>query len=180
MAGRPRKSDITITNRAETARNSFAAIARDNPALARRLKSGNPFASGSKSVPLAEPQRWHTYIANTDTDPRAFHEMRYNGWIPLEESDLACPVEESGFAKATDGSLRSPDGKSMIFKMDIAQYRQLERMKTENNLRGIGSRKQTQSQMAEAAGSQLGDEAGSYINNLDGEVIDRITGGETA
>ena len=175
MAGRPRKSNINVTNRAETARNSFAAIARDNPALARRLQ-GSPFASGSKEIPLAEPQRWHTYIANTDSDPRAFHKMRYNGWVPLEEGDLACPVEESGFQKMPDGSLRSPDGKDMVFKMDIDHYRALEQAKTASNMRGIGSRSKTQAEMAEHAGSNLGDEAGSYINSLDGQVIDRITG----
>lgn len=176
MAGRPRKSNITITNRAETVKNAFAAVARDNPALARRLKSGNPFASGSKDIPLAEPERWQTYIANTDSDPRAFHKMRYNGWVPLEEGDLACPIEESGYQKHTDGSLRSPDGKDMVFKMDIQSYRMLEQAKTESNLRGIGSRSKTQSEMAEHAGAHLGDEAGSYINSLDGQVIDRITG----
>jgi hypothetical protein len=177
---RPRKSQITATPRVEAVKSSFAALARENPALARRLASGNPFASGSKEIPLLEPKRWHTYIANIDADPRAFHKMKANGWLPLEEADLACPVEESGFEKKPDGSLRSPDGKDMVFKMDIQHYRMLERIKTENNMRGIGSRAKTQSEMAEAAGSQLGDEAGSYINSLDGQVIDRITGGDAA
>jgi len=175
-----RKSQITVTNRAETAKTSFAALARENPALARRLKSGNPFASGSKDIPLAEKEKWHTYIANTDSDARAFHKMKANGWVPLEESDLACPVDESGFTKMPDGSLRSPDGKDMVFKMAIEHYRVLEAMKTERNMQGIGSSKKMKEQMADAAGHSLGDEAGSYINSLDGNVIDRITGGEPA
>lgn len=177
---RPRKSDITITSRAEGAKNRFAELARTNPALARRLKSGNPFATGSREIPMAEPGRWHTYIANADADARAFHKMKAGGWVPLEEADLACPIEESGFQKMPDGSLRSPDGKDMVFKMAMEDYRLLVRMKTEANMAGIGSQSKIRSDMAEAAGSQLGDEAGSYINSLDGQVIDRITGGDAA
>lgn len=180
MAGRPRKSQITVTPRAEQAKNSFVALARENPALARRLQSGNPYASGSKDIPLKEPHRWQTRIASTETDPRRFHRLKHNGWIPLAEDDLGCPVEESGFVKAPDGSLRSPDGKEMVFKMDKAHFRVLEQMKTERNMQGIGSSKKMKEQMADAAGSQLGDEAGSYINSLSGEVIDKITGGDAA
>jgi hypothetical protein len=106
--------------------------------------------------------------------------MKANGWIPLEEADLACPIEESGFIKATDGSLKSPDGKDMVFKMDQVHYRQLEAAKTAHNLRGIGSQTKTKSDMAEAAAGTLGSEAADYIHGLDGQVVDRITGGDAA
>lgn len=178
--GRPRKTDITVTPRVEVSKDAMAALARENPALARRLQGGNPFASGSRDIPLKEPQRWHTYIANTDGDSRQFYKMRSNGWVPLEEGDLACPIEESGFVKAPDGSLRSPDGKDMVFKMDRSHYRILEMRKNQANLAGIGSQSKTQYEMATAAGKAMGDEAGTFINSLEGSVIDSITGGDAA
>ena len=174
------KSQITVTSRAEQQKNRIAAITRENPALARRLASGNPFANGSKEIPLREPEKWHTYLANNEADSRAFYKMKYNGWIPLTEDDLACPLEESGFVKAPDGSLRSPDNKDMLFKMDVNAYRTLEAMKTAANSRGIGSASQVKSDMADAAGRELGDEAGSFIHGLDGKVIDTITGGDAS
>lgn len=170
----PRKSKITVTSRADTAKTR-------NAALARRLASGNPFAAGTKSIPLKEPHRWHTYIANTYVDDSAFYEMRRNGWEPLLPEDLGCPIEESGFTVSVDGHLvRGPRGQEMIFKMDADDYRLLERAKTERNMASIGSRSKTKNEMANAAGKQLGDEAGSFINGLQGEVIDRITGGDAA
>lgn len=180
MAGRPRKTTIAVTSRLDQVKTDITALARENPALARRLASGNPHASGNRAIPLREPSRWQTRIASVEYDARRFYTLRNNGWIPLLEEDLACPVEESGFVKMPDGSLRRHDGKEMVFKMDSAHYRMLMDRKTAANMRGIGSSRKMKEQMAEAAGSKLGDEAGTYINSLDGEVIDRITGGDAA
>ena len=166
-----RKSQITVTSRAKTR----------NAALARRLASGNIHTGGARSLPLKEPERWHTYVANTYVNDSAFYEMREKGWIPLEPADLNCTVEESGFTLSPDGYLvRGPQGREMVFKMDKADYRLLEQAKTAANMRGIGSATKAKADIAEAAGSQLGDEAGSYINSLDGQVIDMITGGDAA
>lgn len=168
-----RKSQITVTDRAELAKNR-ATLAARNPALARRL-AGNPFGSGSKAIPMKEQGRWHTYIANTYVDESAFLRMKENGWVPVTEDDLACTVEESGFRKSTDGYLvRGPQGQEMLWKMDAEDYRLLQDAKTQANLKGIGSRKKIQADMAEAASGQLGDEAAEYINNLPGQVVDTI------
>jgi hypothetical protein len=169
-----RKSQITVTNRAETAKTR-------NVALARRLASGNVQGGGTRALPLKEPQRWHTYIANTYLNESEFYDMKQKGWEPLAPEDLGCKVEDSGFTLSTDGYLvRGVQGKEMVFKMDKADYDLLVTAKTSQNLRGIGSAKKVKADIAEAAGSQLGDEAGSYINSLDGQVIDRITGGDGA
>lgn len=171
-----RKSQITVTARAEGVKNAHAEIARRNPALARRL-AGNPFGGGSRAVPLKEPERWHTYVANTYVNESEFLLMKERGWEPLTEDDLACPVSESGFRKSPDGYLvRGEMGREMVFKMDVEDYRLLEQAKTNANMKGIGSAKKIKSDMAEAAASSMGDEAASYIHNLDGQVIDRITG----
>jgi len=176
----PRKSQITVTDRADAAKNSTAELARRNPALARRL-AGNPHGSGSRSVPMKEPGRWHTYIANTYENEGEFLQMKEGGWVPVTADDLACKVEESGFRLSTDGYLvRGPQGQEMLFKMSTDDYRLMAQAKTNANMHGIGSSKKVKADLAEAAGSQLGDEAAEFMNSLDGQVVDRITGGDAA
>lgn len=175
-----RKSSITVTNRAEGAKNAAVELARRNPALARRLAS-NPHGSGSRSIPLKEPGRWHTYVANTYLDESAFLRMKEGGWVPLTTDDLACKVEESGFRLSPDGYLvRGVNGQEMVFKMPAEDYRLLVQAKTDANLKGIGSQSKIKQDMAEAASGQMGDEAASYISKLDGKVVDTITGGSAA
>lgn len=171
-----RKSQITVSNRADALKSGAAELARRNPALARRL-AGNPFGGGTRAIPLKEPERWHTFIANTYVDESAFLRMKENGWVPLTPDDLACAVEESGFRLSPDGYLvRGPQGQEMVFKMDREDYRLLADAKTQANLKGIGSASKIKADMAEAAASQMGDEAANYIANLPGQVVDRITG----
>lgn len=172
-----KKSAITVSSRQDAAISNLASVARDNPALARRLKSGNVNGGGNRELPLKEPQRWQTYLANTYANDNAFFEMRELGWIPLVADDLKCEVQESGFRLSTDGYLvRGPQGQEMLWKMDRDHYRLLEQARTASNLRGIGSAKKIKSDLAEAASSQMGGEAGDYIHNLDGQVIDSIAG----
>lgn len=166
----PRKSRITVSHDAEAVKNR-------NAALARRL-SGNPFGGGTKALPLKEPHRWHTYLANTFVDENAFYAMKEMGWVPLTADDLACSVEESGLRLSPQGYLvRGAEGREMMFKMAAEDYRLLTQAKSDANLRSIGSASRTRSDIAEAASSQLGDEAASYLSKLDGQVIDTITGG---
>jgi hypothetical protein len=171
-----RKTQITVTDRAEGARNSAVSLARRNPALAKRL-AGNPFGSGSRAVPMKEEGRWHTYIANTYVDESAFLRMRENGWVPVTPEDLACTVEESGFRKSPDGYLvRGPQAQEMLWKMDVDDYRLLEQAKTDANLRGIGSKSKIKEDMANAGAAQFGDEGGAYISKIGNNVVDRIGG----
>jgi hypothetical protein len=165
----PRKSQITVTDRAEGAKNSAVN-------LAKRL-AGNPHGAGSRMVPMSEEGRWHLYIANTYVDEGAFLRMKEGGWEPVTPSDLGCKVEDSGFRLSTDGYLvRGPQGQEMLWKMDEADYRMLAQAKTDANMRGIGSASKVKHDIANAASGQLGGEAADYINNLDGKVIDTIVG----
>lgn len=168
-----RKSNITVSDRADAAKTR-------NTALARRL-AGSVHGGGNRAIPLKEPARWQTYIANTYQDESAFYQMKEKGWVPLEPADLDCKVEDSGFRLSPDGYLvRGAQGREMVFKMDADDYRQLAMAKTAANMRGIGSASKIKSDMANAAGSALGSEAGDYIHGLSGGVIDTITGGEAS
>ena len=169
---RPRKSQIAVSNRADAAKTA-------NVALARRLSSGRVHGGGSRTVPLKEPERWHTYIANTWATDSAFHDMREGGWVPLLPGDLACPVEESGFRLSEDGYLvRGEKGREMIFKMDVADYALLEAAKTRHNMQGIGSAKRVREDIASAAAGPLGSEAAEFLHNMPGQVLDTIVSGE--
>jgi len=167
----PRKSQITVTSRADAARTR-------NAALARRLQ-GNPFGGGNRAIPLKEPGRFHTYIENTYLNENAFYEMKEKGWEPLTPEDLACEVKDSGFRLSEDGYLvRGEHGREMIFKMSKEDYRELEAAKTRANNRGIGSASKIRDEVANAAAGSLGSEAADYISKLPGQVIDHISGGE--
>ena len=162
----PRKSQIAVSSRGDAARTA-------NVALARRL-AGNVHGGGSRSIPLKEPKRWHVYIANTYANENEFYEMREKGWVPLEVSDLACPVEESGFRLENGALVRGEKGREMAWKMDAADYKLLEMAKRDQNMRGIGSAKKVKADMAEAAASQHGSEAADFIHNMPGQVIDSL------
>lgn len=169
-----KKSTITVTNRGESLKNR-------NAALARRLAGGNVHGGGNRALPLKEPERWHTYLANTYLNEGEFYAMKEKGWVPLEVEDLACSVDESGYRLSETGQLvRGPRGEEMLFKMDKRDYRLLEQAKAAQNMRGIGSQSKIKNDMAEAAAGALGSEAADYIHGLDGAVVDRITGGESA
>jgi hypothetical protein len=167
----PRKSQISVTSRADGQKTR-------NAALARRL-AGNVQGGGSRSLPLKEPQRWHTYIANTFLNEDEFYRMRHErGWEPLMPEDLACKPEEAGFMVSPDGYLvRGPQSKEMVFKMDAEDYKLLEAAKTQQNLKGIGSAKKIKADMAEAAAASHGSEAADYVNNLPGQVVDGLIDG---
>lgn len=173
----PRKSQITVTARADGAKNAHAELARRNPALARRL-AGSPFGAGNKALPLKEPGRWATYLENTYANDSAFIDMRAKGWEPMTADDLACAPSDVGFRVSVDGYLvRGKEGQEMLFKMTVEDHALMTDAKTAANMKGIGSRKKIQADIAEAASGQLGDEAADYLSNLPGQVVDRIVGG---
>lgn len=174
----PRKSVITVSDRSEGSKNAAVELARRNPALARRL-AGNPHGAGSRTIPMKEVGRWQTYISNAEINEGENLVMKERGWVPVTPDDLGCPVDETGFRLSPDGYLvRGPQGKEMLWKMAAEDYRLLQQVKTDYNLKGIGSASKIKQDMASAASSQMGDEAASYINNLEGQVVDTITGGQ--
>jgi hypothetical protein len=166
-----RKSPITMGSRADAKKTR-------NTVLARRL-AGNVHGSGSRSVPLKEPGRWQTYIANTYANEDEFYRMRHEkGWEPLMPEDLDCSPEQAGFRVSEDGYLVKGDkGREMVFKMEKDDYRLLMQAKTDRNNAGIGSVSKTREDIANAAATQLGDEAADFLSKQSGQVIDTITGG---
>ena len=166
-----KKSVITATSRS-------AVAASSNEALMRRLK-GNVHAAGSRDIRLKEPQAWATYIANSQANINQQLEMRDRGWVPVEESDLAVPVDQSGFRLENGMLVRGVHGQEeYLWKMPKSDHNLLMQAKTEANLRGIGSKSKVKSDMVEALATAHGDEAASFMNSLSGNVIDTVVGPE--
>ena len=158
------------------AKPAVQVTSRRNEALARRLApGGNVFGGGTRALPLKEPKRWHTRIENDYGDDqqvyRAIHDL---GWEPLSEDDLACKPEEVGFRKNEAGHLvRGINGREVVLKMAAEDYRQIEKLKTEKNMVGIGSASKTKTAMANAAAAAHGPEAGEFVDkHVSGTVID--------
>ena len=181
MAGK-RRSAITVTSRAEGARNATVAALRENPVLARRLASGNLQGGGNTAIPLKDADRWYTRRDNQLADPNMFYRLVHEmGYQPVKAEDLADGITPSmiGYRVTEDGYLvQGPQGhEEMLFKMDKHARTLLDQAMTDQNKQGIGATSKIKADLAEAAGSQLGSEAGDYIHGLDGQVIDQIAGG---
>ncbi len=165
----PRKSQISVTSRADKALNAV---------LARRLKGGNLHgAGGTRAIPMKDGG-FYTRIENNYADESMHYRMVHElGYEPVTPDMISCKPEEIGFKVSADGYLvRGPNGGEMVYRMAAADRKLLEQAQTEANMAGIGSRSKTQAQLASVAGQTFGDEAGEYLNSLDGQVIDQIAG----
>jgi hypothetical protein len=167
--GRPR---VSMTSRAEGAKNR-------NAALARRLQ-GNPFATGSKSVPVRDPEKWALRWANSDANENRHYQMTHDlGWESVTPADLPEGVtpDQIGLRVSEDGGLvRGVRGQERLYKMAAEDFAAVQQRKTEANLRGVGSAAKIRHDMANATASAHGSEAADYVHNLPGEVVDKMIG----
>lgn len=157
------------------AKPAIQVTTRRNEALMRRLAGGNPFASGTRAIPLKEPHRWHLRIENDYADDgqvyRAIHE---GGWVPLEPGDLACAPIDVGLRIGEGGYLvRGAQGREVVLKMAKEDYRQLELAKTAANNATIGRPDKIKAEMAGSAAATHGAEAGDFVHrHVTGTVTD--------
>lgn len=149
---------ITVAPRAE-AHYDLDAI------LKKRME--NPFGAGTTEVPLREPEKWSTYIANGDLHPSRLYEMTYKkGWEPVREEDLAIGVTAAsiGFQVSETGALcRGPRGQEVVYKQPKEVRQAIAMRKTEINKKGMGTPAKVKADLASAAGGAHGDEAGSFV-----------------
>lgn len=172
-----RKIPITVTSRANAAKDRIAAASR-NPVLAKRLASGNLQGSGSSDVPMKEPERWYTRRDNQLADPNMFYRLVHEmGYQPVTAEDLNCTPQEAGYRVENGYLVKGPAGQEeMLFKMSREDRALLDQATTVQNLHGIGSQAKIKADMAEAAAAQGGSEAGDFINGLSGSVVDQLAG----
>ncbi len=173
----PSESAAALSEPLPVAKSAIQVTTRKNDALARRLAGGNPFATGTRAIPLKEPARWHTRIENDYADEgqvyRAVHE---GGWLPLEPGDLACTPEEVGLRLNEMGYLvRGIQGREVVLKMAREDYRLLEQAKTRANNATIGRPDKIKHEMANAAAAAHGAQAGDFVHNhVHGTVTDTV------
>jgi hypothetical protein len=154
------KPDITVTPRAEAV--DIDAI------IAKRLQ-GQPFGARTVTIPLKEPERWATFIANSLADENNHYRMVHElGWLPLTIDDLAegiTPIS-IGWQTKEDGRTlcRGPRGDEIAYKMDKHIRHQIQMAKTAENKKGIGSAKALKESAANAVAGQMGSEAADFVH----------------
>ena len=157
------------------AKSTIQVTKRRNDALAKRLSSPNPNATGQRAIPLKEPKRWQLYIGNNyNNDDDLYRLVHEAGWEPLELADLACKPEDVGFRLSEDGKLvRGPQSREMIFKMDIEDYKLLQQRQTDANNATIGKPNKTKQSVTEAVAAVHGGEAADFVQkHFVGHVTD--------
>jgi hypothetical protein len=135
MSKRPQ---ISVTPRTESA--------FDIDEIIRKRLAGNPFGVGTTEIPMREPGKWATYLANGD----------------LPEN---VTPESIGFSVNDAGALcRGTRGQEIVYKQPAEVRAQIQAAKTAANMKGMGSAKTVKQAMVEAAGASLGDEAATSLN----------------
>jgi hypothetical protein len=159
---RGRKPRITVSPRSDA--ESF----NPDDVIAKRL-AGNPFGARTTAIPLAEPGRWATFIANSLADENNHYRMVHElGWVPLTIHDLAPGTnpQSIGWQVKEDGITlcRGARGDEIAYKMDKRVREQIQLAKTAENKRGIGSAKALKESAANAAAGQMGSEAADFVH----------------
>ena len=150
----------------------------DIDAVIQRRLRGDPFAASALAIPLREPGRWATYVANSDTSPDRHYDMvARKGWTPMTTADLPDGVtaQSVGWNVAEDGQTlcRGTRGQEVLYKQPIEVNTAIAKAKAAQNLKGMGSAAKVKSDMTNALAAQAGDEAGTFA-----EQNIHITGGD--
>lgn len=174
--GKPRGPRASSEDASAPSSPVVKVTSRRSAALERRLAPGaDPHQASDRKIPLKEPHRWQLYVANDYAEPDGLYRMVHEyGWLPLEPADIACNPEDIGYRVNESGHLvRGPQGREVVFKMAIEDYRLLMQRKTERNNRGIGSQSKTKFAMAESAAAAHGSEAGDWVHkHVTGTITD--------
>lgn len=157
----PRKPQISVTPRTTDV---------DIDAIIRKRLEGNPFGGGTTEIPLAEPERWDTYIANGDLHQSRLYEMTHRlGWVPVTAADLAPGISADaiGFTINESGHLcRGARGQEVVYKQPKDIRKQVMQRKTDVNKRGMGDAAKVKADMVNAIGGSHGDEAAHHVNKF--------------
>jgi hypothetical protein len=155
-----RKPQISVTPRTESA--------FDIDEIIRKRLAGNPFGVGTTEIPMREPGKWATYLANGDLHPSRLYEMTARkGWVPFTVDDLPENVtpESIGFSVNEAGALcRGTRGQEIVYKQPAEVRQQIQAAKTAANMRGMGTASKVKQSIVEAASGSLGDEAATSLN----------------
>ena len=142
------------------------AVKKEISIVERRLKSGSIFSSGSKPIPLVEPDRWKVREANTDiSDSRLWDLQAEKGWVYLELADLAVAPHEIGYRELDGRIVRGPHGHLVLMKMAKPDYQAIVQEKDARNRANTFSAKANKDAILAAASSREGDgdRAASYL-----------------
>lgn len=128
----------------------------------RRRASGSIFGTGSKPIPLKEPEKWEVRNVNSKVSNQHVYNMRAEKlWEFVTPADLDCTLDEIGYRELDGRVVRGERGEEVLMKMPRKDYKEIQRDKDKTNrAQTLGSKaaKQTIMQAMHAANDEQGAE----------------------
>lgn len=149
--------------------------------IERRLQGPSVFRTPSQPIPLKD-NSWTLYWCNTTISPQQLWDFIHNkGWVYCLPEDLVCPVEEVG-ALVRDGRIVIGErGQEVLMKMPTHRWDELQKRKTEENIKQTFSKKQLKDAMVAGVGAEHGDRAAEYVaHNVNAISVTDARGPEEA
>lgn len=146
---------------------------REISVVERRLKSGSVFATGSKPMPLVEPDRWEVRVVNGQiSDARLWEMQAEKGWVYLAAEDLAVEPHEIGFRVQDGRVVRGTHGHEVVMKMPRTDYRAIQKQKDrENRINTFGTAANKKAIVAAAQSEPGGARGAEFLDR----AVERIT-----
>jgi len=132
--------------------------------IERRLQSGSALQVGSTSIPLKDSTyviRWENGEIAPDHIWRCINVL---GWEYVLPEDVACPLEEVGAKAMENRVVRGERGREVLLKMKASDYKKVQKLKTQENLRVTFDKKKVKDAVVGAVASEHGDEAAEFIH----------------
>jgi len=140
--------------------------------IERRLQGASALQTPSAPIPLKEKGwtlRWENNEVRTD---QVHHCVTVLGWEYVSPEDIDCALEDLG-ASARDGRVvRGERGKEVLLKMTEANFKKVQRMKTQENVKSTFNSKIIKETVLNQVGSEHGSEAADFIQRSGMSVTD--------
>jgi len=128
----------------------------------RRRASGSIFGTGSKPIPLKEPEKWVIRNVNSKVSNQHLYNMRAEKlWEYVTLADLDCTLDEIGYRELDGRIVRGERGEEVLMKLPKKDYREIQRDKDRENRKqtlGAKAAKDTILGAMHAAGDDQGAE----------------------
>lgn len=135
---------------------------RDLSIADRRRAAGSIFGTGSKPIPIKEPQKWVIRNVNSKVSNQHVYNMRAEKlWEFVTPADLDCTLDEIGYRELDGRVVRGERGEEVLMKMPKRDYQEIQHDKDTTNRKttlGAKAAKETILGAMHGAGDEQGAE----------------------
>ena len=147
-------------------------MAKKISVIERRLQSGKALQTSSKPIPMKE-KGWALRWENSDVSPdqiwRCINEL---GWEYVVPEDLDCDLEEVGANIRDNRVVRGVRGGEVLLKMRQKDFKQVQKIKTQENIDLTFNKKRTAEAALNAVGGQFGGQAAEFVRSANIDIKD--------